>query len=118
MAAIITAMRSAAQQFDGDDSSAGPWFFPTPEEYRRLLEAAGFVVERIELAPRPTALPTGMEGWLQTFRAPFFDQFAEPIRSEVIEYVTELLRPCLCDGEGQWWADYVRLRVAARLKTD
>ena len=63
-------------------------------------------------------LPTGMEGWLQTFRKPFFDQFDEPKRREVIEYVAELLHPCLCDYQGQWTADYVRLRVAARLKTD
>ena len=118
VAAIVTAMRSAARQFGGDDSSAGPWFFPTPKEYGRLLETAGFAVERIELVPRPTPLPTGMEGWLQTFRKPFFDQFPELERKQVIDYVTELLRPCLCDGEGQWTADYVRLRVAARLKTD
>lgn len=118
VAAIVTAMRAAARLFDGDEPSAGPWFFPTPQEYGGLLEAAGFVVERIELVPRRTPLPTGMEGWLQTFRKPFFDQFDEPKRRQVIEYVTELLRPCLCDHQGQWTADYVRLRVAARLKTD
>jgi len=118
VAAIVTAMRAAAKVFDCDDALAGPWFFPTPEEYGRLLEEEGFVVERIELVPRRTPLPTGMEAWLLTFRRPFFDQFDEPIRSQVIEYVTELLRPSLCDTEGQWSADYVRLRVAARLKTD
>jgi trans-aconitate methyltransferase len=118
LAAIVTAIRAAAKQFDGDEALAGPWFFPTPEEYGQLLESEGFVIERMELVPRRTPLPTGMEGWLQTFSKPFFDQFDEPVRSEAIEYVIELLRPSLCDAHGQWVADYVRLRVAARLKTD
>ena len=118
VAAIITAMRSAAVQFDGDAALTGPWYFPSPKQYGELLTRHGFEVERIELVPRPTPLPTGMEGWLQTFRKPFFDQFDEPTRKLVIEHVTELLRSSLCDHEGNWTADYVRLRVAARLHTD
>jgi trans-aconitate methyltransferase len=115
VAAIITALRSAAFAFGGDASLAHPWFFPTPAQYKSLLHRAGFVCERIELHPRPTPLPTGMEGWISTFRKPFFDQFAERMREAALQHALELLRPTLCDEAGLWTADYVRLRVAARL---
>lgn len=114
VAACVTAMRAAAEKFGGDAALAGPWFFPTPEEYRARLEDAGFKVERTALVARPTPLPTGMEGWLMTFRPPFFAQFGAR-KDEVIAYVTGLLEPVLRARDGQWFADYMRLRVAASL---
>lgn len=116
IAAIVTAMRAAGAAHGGDLTLAGPWFFPTQDEYAALLEEGGFAVEGIGLFPRPTRLPTDMAGWLTTFRKPFFDQFSEPERSAVIAQVEELLRPSLCDSKGVWTADYVRLRFAARLR--
>ncbi len=112
VAACVTAMRAAADKFGGNAALAGPWFFPTPEAYQRRLENAGFTVERIELVARPTPLPTGMEGWLMTFRPPFFAQFGDR-KDEVISWVTALLEPVLRTDDGQWFADYMRLRVAA-----
>ncbi len=114
VAAIMTALRAASGTFDGDSSLATPWFYPTDREYAAMLEAAGFRVVRAGLFPRPTPLPTGIEGWLGTFRGVFFDQFAER-RDTVIGYVVDLLRPSLCDRSGNWHADYVRLRVEANL---
>jgi len=114
VAAIVTAMRAAALAFNGDRALAGPWFYPTDREYAAMLQEAGFVVRRIGLFPRPTPLPTGLEGWLGTFRGVFFDQFGER-RDAVLAYVADLLRPSLCDKSGQWHADYVRLRVEAHL---
>jgi hypothetical protein len=58
-------------------------------------------------------LKTGMEGWLRTFGRSFFDQFQEPERSEVVAEVLELLRPSLCDTDGRWTADHMRLRFHA-----
>jgi SAM-dependent methyltransferase len=114
VAAIVTAMRAAARAFGGDSGLAGPWFYPTDREYSAMLEAAGFTVVRIGLFPRRTPLPTGIEGWLGTFRGVFFDQFG-PRREEVLSWVCDVLRPSLCDTAGTWHADYVRLRVAATL---
>ena len=96
-----------------DPAATAPWFFPTPEEYGRLLAEGGFTVKEIALVPRPTPLKTGMEGWLRTFGRSFFDQFPEPERSEVVGEVIELLRPSLCDTRGQWTADHIRLRFFA-----
>ncbi|MEM7621175.1 MAG: methyltransferase domain-containing protein [Pseudomonadota bacterium] len=116
VSSLIIAMRAIGQKYDGDISLAGPWFFPTPQQYRGLLEAAGFTVQDIGLFPRPTPLPTGAQGWILHFRKPFFDQFEEPLRSKVVQEVVELLRPCLCDHQGNWTADYVRLRVRASIQ--
>lgn len=112
VAAIVTAMRAVAKARGASGELAGPWFFPTPAEYRAMLEQAGFSVRRIGLFPRPTALTTGMAQWLKLFRKPFFEQFGNA-EDSVIAEVLDLLRPSLCDGAGNWTADYVRLRVEA-----
>ena len=113
VAAITTALRAVAVRHGADGALAGPWFFPTSDEYTTLLETGGFDVLRCELHPRPTPLPTNMAGWLETFRKPFFDQFEGPKRDEVLAETLELLKPSLCDSRGQWTADYVRIRVHA-----
>jgi SAM-dependent methyltransferase len=113
VAAIATAIRAVGALRGGDPSVTAPWFFPTPEEYTRLLAEGGFSVKEIVLVPRPTLLKTGMEGWLRTFGRSFFDQFPEPLRGEVVGEVVELLRPSLCDTEGRWTADHIRLRFHA-----
>ncbi len=91
-----------------------PWFYPTVEEYRGILERAGFEVESLESIPRPTPLPTGMHGWLETFAKPCLAALAAGDREGYLSEVVELLRPVLCDREGNWTADYVRLRFEAR----
>ena len=81
VAAIATAMRAVGALRNGDPALVAPWFFPTAEEYGRLLTEGGFTVKEIALVPRPTPLKTGMEGWLRTFGRSFFDQFPEPERT-------------------------------------
>ncbi|MFN0263325.1 class I SAM-dependent methyltransferase [Tepidamorphus sp. 3E244] len=115
VAAIVTAMRALARIHRGDASLAHPWFFPTPAEYQTMLEEGGFSVREIALIPRPTPLPTGIAGWLETFRKPFFDQFDDATRVKVLGELEDLLAPSLRDTAGQWTADYVRLRVHAVL---
>jgi len=113
VAAIGTAVRAVGARRGADPALTAPWFFPTTEEYGRLLTEGGFTVKEIALVPRPTLLKTGMEGWLRTFGRSFFDQFPEPERSEVVGEVVELLRPSLCDTDGRWTADHIRLRFYA-----
>jgi SAM-dependent methyltransferase len=112
VAAIVTAMRAVGSRRDGDLALASPWFFPAPQVYQALLERHGFSVKRISLIPRPVVLKTGIEGWLMLFRKPFFAQFGEAAQQALSETV-DLLRPALCDADGNWTADYVRLRVEA-----
>lgn len=112
VAAIVTAMRAVGLRRGGDVALAHPWYFPSPKSYAALLAGHGFEVRRIALVPRPTVLATGMAEWLMLFRRPFFAQFGAAAGEALAETV-ELLRPQLCDDEGQWTADYVRLRVEA-----
>lgn len=113
VAAITTAMRAVGEAMGGDPALAGPWFFPTASEYAALLAAGGLTVESVTLFGRPTPLPTGMRGWLETMRAPFFAQFGAR-REEAFERVERALEACLRDRAGTWIADYVRLRFSAR----
>lgn len=114
VAAICTAL-TAALQFRGISvRGRHPWYFPTTTEYSQLLETVGFKVESIELIPRPTQLPTGMMGWLETFASPFLHGLDEDVREAVLENTLTLLGHSLRDEHGSWTADYVRLRVAAR----
>jgi trans-aconitate methyltransferase len=91
-----------------------PWYFPTAEAYSAKLAAHGFMIESIELYPRLTPLPTGIRGWLETFASPMIDILPVAERAAAVDEVEALLRPVLCDREGHWTADYVRLRLAAR----
>lgn len=93
-----------------------PWFFPTPENYTKRLEGGGFRVEDIALIPRPTLLPTHMAGWLQTFAGPFFARCDAADIPEITEDAVALLRPALCDDQGVWTADYMRLGFTATLR--
>ena len=113
VAAIATAMRAVGALHGGDPDKVAPWFFPSVAEYTQLLEQGGFAVGSIKLVPRPTPLDIGMQGWLETFGRSFFEQFAEPERKQVFAEVLDLLRPSLCDADGIWTADHIRLRFAA-----
>jgi len=100
----------------GIKNAAGvcPWYFPTVDDYTSRLEHAGFVAESVQLIPRPTLLPTGMRGWLETFAKPFCAVLPEDQRGDYLEEATEKLRPVLCDERSRWTADYMRLRFVAR----
>lgn len=117
VAAVSSAMRAVGSQMDGDLELAGPWFFPTMDQYSAMLEDQGFQVSDITTFHRPTPLPNGMRSWLKVMRKPFFDQFGSRT-NEAYEKVEAALKPSLCDHQGQWIADYVRLRFAAVLSTE
>jgi len=90
-----------------------PWYFPTVDEYKVRLRRAGFVPQSVQLIPRPTPLPTGMRGWLETFANPFCAALAQNERDDFLDEVTAMLKPVLCDSQGRWTADYMRIRFAA-----
>ena len=116
VAAFCAAIRAVGEAMGEDIVIDEPWFFPTEDLYSGMLEAAGFSVERIVRFARPTPLPTGARGWLEIMRAPFFDQFGER-REEALDKVIGAVEPSLRDHTGQWFADYVRLRFAAKLSS-
>jgi hypothetical protein len=115
VAAILTALLAVLARRGIDGRSRIPWYFPTVDDYRARLERVGFNAEYIELIPRPTPLPTGMAGWLETFANPFLSGMSAEERADAVNETVELLRPALCDQQGRWTADYTRLRFKATL---
>ena len=115
MAAVVTALAAVLAVRGVEMTSVNPWFYPTPDDYRCRLELAGFSVDSITLIPRPTPLATGMSGWLETFAGSFFSVLPASEREAARDETIDLLRHGLCDSEGNWTADYVRLRFAAHL---
>lgn len=113
--AAITVALCAALEKHGIPNPASliPWYFATVEDYRARLERAGFKPDYIALIPRPTPLPTGMRAWLETFAIPFTKAIPTSERDAFLDEVTARLKPALCDTQGRWTADYVRLRFAA-----
>jgi trans-aconitate methyltransferase len=99
-----------------DGQAANPWYFPSVEDYRARLAAAGFDVRYIALIPRPTPLPGDLMGWLATFSGCFSAVLPHAERQEYLKCVRRRIRPHLCDAQGNWTADYVRLRFAAHLR--
>ncbi|MBB5316315.1 class I SAM-dependent methyltransferase [Tunturibacter empetritectus] len=115
VAAIRTALQATLAPFHIDAEATAASFFPSPALYRRLLESAGFTVQSIALIPRPTPLPNGMESWLNTFRNGVLDRLNPHDRTAALTDTIALLEPILRDADGNWIADYVRLRFHATL---
>jgi SAM-dependent methyltransferase len=114
VAAIVAALAEALAHRGIDASRYHPWYFPTVEDYRARLQAYGFTVESIALFPRPTPLPGDVVGWLETFAESFMAPLAADDGPAFLAEVRDALRPLLADAAGNWTADYVRLRFAAR----
>jgi hypothetical protein len=59
-----------------------------------------------------------MESWLNTFRNGVLDRlnppaYSENARAAALTNTIALLKPILCSADGNWTADYVRLRFHA-----
>jgi SAM-dependent methyltransferase len=113
VATVVAALEAALRERGIDAATFNPWYFPTDEEYRALLAARGFAVNTSTLFPRPTPLPGDVVGWLETFAQSFAAALASSARATFFDEVMESCRPKLCDSEGRWHADYVRLRFSA-----
>jgi trans-aconitate methyltransferase len=114
IASIRVALMAVLARQGFGDREDGVNYYPTAESYTARLKRHGFRVDQMALIPRPTRLPeSGMEGWLRTFRRGVLDGLPEDVRESVVKETTELLTPALQDEEGNWIADYVRLRFVA-----
>ena len=93
-----------------------PQWYPGIEEFVRLYGCAGFIDIQAQLIPRPTPLPTGVAGWVTTFRAGMLDIAMVPEwdRADLAAAVERRLQPILQQPDGSWCADYVRLRFKMR----
>ncbi len=99
-------------------STAGeinPWYYPSVSEYATLLEGNGFEVRFITLFDRPTGLAdgdAGLRNWIVMFGSAYLADLDAKKRETFLRKVEDKLRPDLF-RDGQWWADYRRLRLVA-----
>ncbi len=114
IAAIRVALLSAlAKHAPTMEPKAFPWYFPTENAFRAKLEEHGFEIHYLKTFARPTPLPTDIAGWLRTFASGILSRYPPSVVTDIIHDTEQLLRSVLCDEEGKWTADYVRLRFVA-----
>ncbi|MHA1597896.1 MAG: class I SAM-dependent methyltransferase [Alphaproteobacteria bacterium] len=113
VAAIAGALVQVLESRGVSIADVWPWYFPTVDDYRAKLQAAGFTVDEIFTFERPTPIPGDIDGWLDTFCESFLKPVPENQRPAFVDDVRDLLAPTLRDGDGNWTVDYVRLRFKA-----
>jgi trans-aconitate methyltransferase len=115
IARIVEAITSVMKETPSMGAFQNPWFFPSPAEYRALLEEFGFRVDYMELIERPTYLEHGIRGWLEVFANHVVGPMPLDAANRFLDDCETYLKPHLYDEHGGWWADYVRLRFRAYL---
>lgn len=91
------------------------WYFPGLGEYTKRLEDHGFRVTFASHFDRKTPLQDGAQGvakWIAMFGSRYMDGIPKDEQETIFKEVTELLEP-VYNENGQWYADYKRLRFVA-----
>ncbi|PSJ37999.1 class I SAM-dependent methyltransferase [Allosphingosinicella deserti] len=116
IAALRTGIREELNARGYPVPAADPQWYPSVEEFVRLYACAGFNEIQAHLIARPTPLPTGVAGWVKTFRRGWLDvaEVPETERDAVAQAIQARLQPSLQQADGSWIADYVRLRFSMR----
>jgi trans-aconitate methyltransferase len=86
---------------------ASNWY-PSPQEFSAVYEAAGFEQIDARLIERPTPIEHGVAQWVTTFRRGWLDRAAVP------EEERAEIGAAVADRIGSNIADYVRLRFIMR----
>jgi len=88
-----------------------PWYFPSVAEYATLLERVGFEVMFATLFDRPTAVEGGIRAWVEMFGSTMIDAVPAGRREDFFARLEQAGGDL--EKDGQWHADYRRLRVVA-----
>jgi trans-aconitate methyltransferase len=100
----------------GREPTGETHWYPSVSDFTAVYAAAGFVDIDARLIPRPTPLPTGVAGWVRTFRTGLMDAGGIPVleQAEIAQAVEARTAAELRQPDGTWLADYVRLRFSMR----
>ncbi len=104
-------------EISGQEPEAhNPWYCPSIDEYAGLLQQHGFDVREAVLVEPPTPPLQGgrwgLGSLIQGLAGEFWWELSEDVRSHVIRTVEEHLRSTQY-RDGNWMADYRRLRFVA-----
>lgn len=114
MGQVLTALAAGRMALGYGPSSATPWYFPSIGEYAQVLEAQGFELQFATLRDRPTPLEgdLGLVNWLTMFAKRFLCDLSPDQQETLFRQMETQLRPQLYQ-QGQWFADYRRIRILA-----
>jgi len=89
-------------------------YFPSVAEQCELLEEVGFSVSDVMYFKRPTKLEgeDGMKLWIMQFCGFFFKNVSNELKERITANAIQRLRNTNYQ-DGEWNADYVRLRIKA-----
>ena len=110
---IRSALHEALRRRNVDPISVDPWYYPSAENFSKLLVDSSFTVRYIEIIQRPVQLPGELLNWLEIFAQPFTNAVEKQHRRSFLDEVCQRSETALRDLEGRWTVDYVRLRFAA-----
>jgi trans-aconitate methyltransferase len=110
---VVSAVSEILREWAIDPAPYLSWFFPSPGRYAPLLESNGLIPRELRYFDRPTPVPgeDGLTSWLGLFQTDLMKALGDRW-PELCQEVSERCRNALF-REGQWWLDYVRLRVVA-----
>jgi len=110
---VVNAVGEILREWQIDPAPYLSWFFPSPGSYAGLIESNGLVVRELRYFERPTPVAgvDGLSSWLGLFQADLMRALGERW-PELCFQASERCRSALF-RDGQWWLDYVRLRVVA-----
>ncbi len=113
---MISTLRKIFAQYGYPQQSEKEYlFFPSVGEYTSMLEKAGFKVTYAALFDRSTLLQDQAEGvkkWVMMFASDFFIGIKEAHQQEIMKELAQQLKPYY-ERNGEWYADYKRLRFIA-----
>ena len=118
---VRDALHTALRKRGNDPVARDPWFYPTPDQYMRLLRSANLVPLQVSLHPRVTPF-ADLDGWIRLFGRQFLEEIESEDKPELVNEVVGSCREsgaCHWDEEKQlWYLDYVRLRIIAMKARD
>ena len=113
IANIMNALGAALTEL-GIAGMSRAMYFPSIGEYAPWLEKYGLEIKQAFLFDRPTKLDgeDGMKNWLRMFAVMKTEKLSEELRETAFALAEKKLRSVQYI-DGQWYADYRRLRIVA-----
>jgi len=110
---IVQAIQEVFNQNKDYGVFNNPWYFPTTQEYKNILEQNGFEVKSINLTIRPTSVDD-ISNWLNIFANGIISHLNKEQKESFLLEVKRILENKLYSKEQGWILDYVRIRVEAK----
>ncbi|KAJ3568372.1 hypothetical protein NP233_g5758 [Leucocoprinus birnbaumii] len=98
---VRTAIHRVMKGRGYDPVARDPWYFPSMEDYVKLLVSSGFEPVHMSLTPRITPLASGLYDWLNLFvRHSFLGDIPDAEAKEILEEVADQCKVDCRDESG------------------